>query len=337
MSDTGVLHADDGGPAFAGYDPLEPRSPDRAMRRILIISLGIHLLLLLLFWDSILGVVMEKEETVTVMMEEEPEKPKPQPKLIQQTQIHTAVQRQKDIQHEIQKIDPVQRHDQVKQVQVADITRVEAPKIVQQSDLTVARTDVFADRVAKVQPIQVNTKAPRVKSVSPVVTESSGPRKQIAAAPTINPKAVAVNAPNVTDGVLSAQSVAGAEEGARVGSVSGTTVSDRLATDGKASIGSTSKDCMTDPKCRKYLEMIRDRVYARWSVPSDVSAGKVVLSFRIDRGGTAHTIRQKRADDPNLGSTCVQAFRNASPFPAPPPEIQYLVSKGIAATFHYGN
>ena len=83
--------------------------------------------------------------------------------------------------------------------------------------------------------------------------------------------------------------------------------------------------------------MIRDRVYGRWHIPPDIDAGGVILSFRIDRGGSAHAIQLRSADEASLGNTCLAAFRHASPFPPPPKEILYIVNKKIRANFDYGN
>ena len=97
------------------------------------------------------------------------------------------------------------------------------------------------------------------------------------------------------------------------------------------------KDCNRDPICLAYIKQIRDRVYGRWHVPTGLSAGQVVIKFRVDRGGSAHGIELRKADDNGLGGTCLTAFRHASPFPPPPKEIHYIINKNIAATFDYGD
>ena len=102
--------------------------------------------------------------------------------------------------------------------------------------------------------------------------------------------------------------------------------SDRyLGEEGVPGAVKASKDCMRDPICLAYLKMIRDRVYARWQLPSSIAPGEVRLRFQIDRGGSAHGLRLVATDDSHLGDTCLAAFRHASPFPPPPREIEYLV------------
>jgi TonB family protein len=336
MTETGVLDAGGVHAAFGRYDPLAPPRRDRVLRRILLISLAIHLLLLFLFWDSIIGVVLDDDDTMIVrMVEEKP--PPPRPKVIAQTRLNTNVRKKRDVKREVVKLKPVERLDQVKMTKVDPLQRIEAPKIVEQGELTVARANVFADTYVPVKPIQVDTEAPRVRTVQSIAEPSGGPKLVESKGHSYDPKAIESTTPQAVEGILSSQTVAGAESGARVAALrSG--VSDRLLEgDGGGEFGGADKDCMKDPVCVAYLKMIRDRVYARWSVPEEAKAGRVILSFRIDRGGSAHNIREKHSDDSALGKTCVQAFRHASPFPPPPPEIQYLVNKGIAATFHYGN
>lgn len=324
---------------FAPYDPLAPRERDSPLRQILLVSLALHLIALFFFWDAIVGAVFEKDPTVIVRMleEKQPEPPKPRRKVIAQTRIDTRVERRREIRREIKEVRPVERLDQFKMQNIDPLHLTEAPRQVERRDLTVARTSVFADRVAPIQPMQIQTRVPTVRQIYVGGSPSAGPRKQLASGPRVDPKAIERAAPSTAKGVLSSATVQGSSSGARIAALrSGNSDLFSRGDDG-ASIGSVEKSCMKDRKCRAYLEMIRDRVYARWSIPEDIPAGRVTLSFRIDRGGSAHDIRQKRTDDPNLGMTCVQAFRNASPFPPPPAEISYLIDKGIAATFTYGD
>ncbi len=164
-----------------------------------------------------------------------------------------------------------------------------------------------------------------------------GPKRLEAAGPRVNPQAVDLSAPRVREGVIGPNAVEGSFEGARIAALE-SGVSDRYLNE-EGSPGLLTRrhgDCSRDPVCRAYLKMIRDRVYARWQIPASVAVGNVRLRFRIDRGGSAHGLGLVNTDDAHLGDTCLAAFRHASPFPAPPKEIEYLVGKGIIATFDYG-
>jgi TonB family protein len=95
------------------------------------------------------------------------------------------------------------------------------------------------------------------------------------------------------------------------------------------------KDCERDPVCAAYLEMMRKRVYERWLVPNDLRNGVVKLSFRLDRGGSAHDVQIVSASESRLGDTAALAFQHSSPFPPPPSSIYYIVNKRVTLTFNY--
>ncbi len=146
--------------------------------------------------------------------------------------------------------------------------------------------------------------------------------------------AVDVEAPVITEGQLSRNAIQGAVDGARIASLE-SGVSERMleGRGERGSLGGAALDCDSNGAFTRYLSLVEDRVYSRWHVAADVHAGKVQLAFRIDRGGSAHGIKVRSADDDELGRTCLAAFRHASPFPPPPKEIHYCISKTIIATF----
>lgn len=315
------------------YDPLAP-ARERSGRWILLVSALIHLILLIVFWDMLIGVVIEKEETVTVRMVEE--QPKLQRKVLAQRRIDTSVRQFRDVaQPEIQRVSPVRVLDQVEKIEVAPTQITEAPKKIVDRRVVTKTVSAFADTVAPVQPIQVDKVSPTVKQVK-AARASAGPRKLKAAGPIVAPKAAAIAAPTVTKGQISQNAVDGDLEGARIADLTSGTSEGMIKGTGKHGLVSSNKDCMNDPVCQAYLKLIRDRVYARWNVGNETAPGKVKLRFRIDRGGSAHNVKMAFADDSVLGESCLLAFRQASPFPPPPKEIHYLVNKGIVATFDYG-
>lgn len=325
--------------ALPRFDPLAPRPQERAFRRVMVVSIAIHLLLLFVFWNEIFGVVLAKDDTLTVRMLEE-EEPPPERKVIAQTQIDTRVQQFKELEQlEIQEIRPELRPD-TQQVDVAQLENIDAPKFVEHQDIRVQHQSVFADRPVRAPVLQPRkAAAPRaISAPTPRVITSSGPRKTTAASPRIDPKAVAAQPARRHEGVVSNRTVAGAESGDIAALKSGASDSFLRGTGEKGALGGNKNlDCMADPECRAYLKMIRDRVYARWTIPPEVDPGKVVLAFRIDRGGAAHGIVLRHTDDVTLGSTCQIAFRHASPFPPPSESIRYIVGKTLKAKFDYGS
>jgi TonB family protein len=323
--------------ALPRFDPLAPRPQERAFRRVLIVSLVLHLILLAVFWDQVFGVILEKDETVTVrMVEDEP--PPPRRKVIAQSRIDTQVQKFREFEQiEIQEIRP-EVLDQTQTVDLARLESIQAPRTVERTDIQVQRQSVFAEKPVAVPTVQVNRASPRVvASPAPrAARPSSGPRRVEAASPRANPKAISAQPAQVREGVVSSRSVAGAKSGDIAALEGGAGDAFLIGSGEKGELGGSDIDCMKDPKCLAYLKLIRDRVYARWTIPPDIEPGRVVLAFRVDRGGAAHNIQVRHSDDEMLGSTCRGAFRHASPFPPPPREIQYIVNKAIRATFHYG-
>ena len=320
--------------ALPRYDPLDRRR-DKSTLWILLLSLLLHLGLLFIFWDELIGMVIEVEETVTVRMVEE--KPKLQRKVLAQRRIDTRVRRFKDIsQPEIRRIQPVPVLRDTSKVEVDPMRMTEAPREIQNRKVVTRTVSAFADTPRPVQAVQIDRTAPTVRSVQ-AAQASAGPRKIQAAGPRVTAEAVDVEAPTVIRGQISRNAVAGDVEGARIAALESGTSEALLKGDGAGRSMGANKDCMKDPVCREYLRMIQERVYARWSVGGETAPGTVRLRFQIDRGGSAHSIVVKAADDRLLGDTCLAAFQHASPFPPPPKEIHYLVTKGIIATFRHGD
>ncbi|MBW2280007.1 MAG: hypothetical protein JRG76_00285 [Deltaproteobacteria bacterium] len=322
--------------SLPAFDPDERRN-DRSWW-LIILSLALHLALLLLFWDVLLDVFIPEEETVEVrMLEERPEPPKP--KILARRILDSSVKRFKNVvQPKVQQLKPVPEIHRADRVEVERMQITEAPKEVVRRKVDTTKVSAFAEVVTPIQPIEVDQVAPTVRRVS-VTKASAGPRKLEASGPITNPRAADVDAPEIVRGVASDTVVDGDLQGAKINARDSGTAESMLHGDGdRGSLpGGVAKDCRKDPVCLAYLRMIRDRVYSRWNPPVEVGAGTVDLRFRIDRGGSAHGLKVVRTDGKQLGSTCLQAFRHASPFPPPPKEIHYIITQGLVATFTHGN
>lgn len=324
--------------ALPRYDPLAP--PKRGSGRSLAaISIALHLGLLFFFWDFLLGAIQEEDEVVIVRMidekQPEPEPPKLRRKVLAQRRVDASVRRFKEIsQPEVVEVKAVSVLDQVRKVQVERTKLTEAPKSVEQRTVATKAVSAFAKTPARVQPVQISEVSGKVAQVQ-AARASAGPRKLVAAGPVTNARAARVNAPIVAQGVISQNAIEGDIQGARVADIESGT-SDRAfeGVGDRGLIGGRAKNCETDPVCLAYLEMIEDRVYSRWLIPREVGGGRVRLRFRIDRGGSAHSLSIANSSDEHLGKTCLEAFRHASPFPPPPREIHYIVNKPILASFN---
>ncbi len=317
------------------YDPLEERRRG-AGSWLTLASILLHLVLLIVFWDTLLGRLIEIEETVVVRMFEDPQ-PEPRKlvrKVLRQRMIDASVQRFKQIsQPQVVEVKPVEVLDSVRRVQVEQLELTEAPKQIEARKIMTEKINVFADRVAAPTATRITKTDAAVHQVR-AAKATSGPRKMDAAGPTPTTRAADIQAPTIRQGVISNNAVDGQVTGARVANIESGT-SDRMLSGAgeRGRLAGQAKDCMKDPVCRAYLAMIEDRVYSRWLVPAELRGGEVKLRFRIDRGGSAHSISVAGATDKLLGRTCVEAFRHASPFPPPPAEIHYLVNDWILANF----
>ncbi len=341
--------------SLRGYDPLAP-SPNQWRGRVIpLASIAIHLLLLALLWNTFLGTAVEVEEVVVVRMVEPPVRapdppaaaPNQRPKVLAQRRLDTAVRTfQEMAQPEVTRVSPtpvvdrMQPLDEVRKVEVAPTKLTEAPKTIEQRTLVSERVSRFADVPTPIQPAAISATEAGVREVQ-TARPSAGPRVMQAAGPDASATAIEISGPTVAEGEIGDISVEGSLDGAPIAALSSGT-SDRwleggggsgLGGEGSGRTGGGEPDCRTDPVCQRYLQMIRDRVYARWVVPLGLRGGHVVLRFRIDRGGSAHGISVAAATSDPLGASCLDAFRHASPFPPPPPEISYLVKSTIRARF----
>ena len=319
------------------YDPLARRS-DRKSMAIGIFSVLLHAFAMVFLWNVLFGDPLEPEETIVVSMVEEQKPPEPEPekarpKAIQRRTLNAATKQRKEVvQNEIRKITPVPVVAQVQKVEIDKPMRVEAPRKVTERTLVTRTVNEFAD-VQVQEPLEVASAVDAVKTVQEL-QQSSGPRRVEAAGPVV--QAADYNAPNVSDGVIDQMAAQGDVEGARISPVEAGNASRYTTGDGERGIQpGQNKDCSKDPVCLAYLKEIERRVYARWRPGAGTPGGKVQLAFQIDKSGAAYSVKLQRADDDVLGDTCATAFRQASPFPPPPPQIQYLTRKGIVANFFY--
>ena len=156
-------------PAIVGgiprYDPLTEDGERGKRWTIALVSIGLHLLLLALFWDAIIGAVFEKEEIVTVRVFE-PQPVKPEPKLRRKVLAHrvlnSSVTRFKQtVQPQVVERSEVQRLDSVRKVEVTKTRVAEAPKRIQQRNVTTRKVSVFSER-----PVAQPKTVPKVSNVS---------------------------------------------------------------------------------------------------------------------------------------------------------------------------
>ena len=250
----------------------------------------------------------------------------------------------------------------VKRIEVQPINRTQAPKALTQRQ--VAASTVQPLEVAQTQQATaVPTETPTLRQAPTVGQQSAGPRIVDAAGPITRSDAIDYQQATIADGVADSVTVAGDSNGPKIrslqsgsgslygaglgrgngtGSGGGNGTGDGIGNGTGSGIGDGSgsgggvRECSADPACLQYLEMIRQRVYTRWNPSKEVPVGKVRMSFRIDKSGSAHGIELVSTENKPLGESCMQAFRHASPFPPPPASIAYIFNKKLVATFDIG-
>ncbi|MCE2389992.1 MAG: TonB C-terminal domain-containing protein [Proteobacteria bacterium] len=316
------------------YDPLDDRGGRVPRWAIAVVSIGLHLALLAAFWNVILGAVLPREEVVLVRVFE-PE-PVPQPPELRRKRLAQRVPDASVIRHRPThqpEIVEKSRVERLESTQLAEVTRTAVTASPRRMQVEARALSVFSER-----PVAQPKRIPRAASAEVTRVRAApttrGPRLMEAASPEVSPRPALVSAPNVARGVIADNAVEGDVIGARVADVE---VGDsRALLDGAGRRGALvgeQRDCMADPVCVEYLERIRRRVYERWSVPPELGDGQVTLSFRLDRGGSAHDVEVARITDTLLGETASRAFRHASPFPPPPTSIHYIVNKPMRLIF----
>jgi hypothetical protein len=297
---------------------------------------------------------------------EEPERAVARPKMLARRTLRANVQQQREIvQREVTQIAPNPVLADVSKVEIQTQVRTTAPKLLNQRQVETATT---------VQPLQiatptqtasvVSTETPELRRAPTVSVSSAGPRVMQAASPNpVTDAGLDYQAPNIADGVVGEIAMSGDATGPKIrsldsgsgtrygtgigggsgnGSGAGNGSGNGIGSGNGRGTGSGSgdgtgsgRDCNSDPTCSRYLEMIRRRVYQRWTPARNTPGGKVQLSFRFDQSGMAHNIKVVRSENKDLGASCVDAFRHAIPFPPPPASIAYMIDQNLIATFDF--
>ncbi len=230
---------------------------------------------------------------------------------------------------------------QARKLEMASVATVKAPREVQRAARVVEHARAFQSAVqVTTSPLEVDANAPAIRG--PVqATEAgaaqAGPR-QVANGATVGRDNLAAlgTGSSVRDGIASNRDVLGSKTGVRAqvnwavgdGNLRGT------GGDGTGPGGITWSDCIARPEVRAYMERIRARVMARWSLPPSTRGNQSVkLRFTLDRAGSASAVGVVQSEDPLLGQSAQAALRSASPFDHMPERVRCLAGQPISATF----
>ena len=323
---------------------------------------GILGLLLWLAWmtpairEEILPVQLIKEEPKPIAKREEPApepvptpepalEPAPAPKAL-------AERRSMDFAPQAQAVAPqivnptvvAQASPQLnaQKLEMNQVAAVVAPKNISQATVVAERvTAVNSVAVAQTAKVDLGTSAaPALRGPANAALPagpSVGPRQIVAAGDTIG-TGTAVDmgsGSSVREGIASNRDVLGSPDGAPLANVS-TRVGEGFlrGEGGNGTGGGDISDCLSRPEVLQYQEQVRQRMYARWVVPSDVPVNqKVQLRFVLDASGSVMKTELVNASDSGLGQTAVDALRSAAPFAAMPERVRCLARRTLVGTF----
>ncbi len=86
------------------------------------------------------------------------------------------------------------------------------------------------------------------------------------------------------------------------------------------------------PEVQAYLQILYERIYARWTLPYGIENVHVTLLFAIDVAGSASSIQLVKGNNA-IGASAIDAMRASTPFPPMPERVRCLANKNINATF----
>jgi len=141
---------------------------------------------------------------------------------------------------------------------------------------------------------------------------------------------------SVREGIASNRDVLGSPNGAPLANVNTRVGEGYQQGDGGTGSGpgGTYLECTARPEVQEYLKQVRDRTFARWVLPPEISANQeVTLRFSLDAAGSAVRVDLVEADNDALGHSAVQALRSAAPFPPMSEAARCLARRPITATF----
>ena len=214
---------------------------------------------------------------------------------------------------------------EARKLEMSQVGQVAAPK-------EIGHAAVVAERVSPLSSVAA-AQASKVDVGSAAAPALRGPIETRApAGPSVGPRQVATSGTttgtgtitgpgagsSVREGIASNRDVLGSPKGAPLASVNTRVGDGFLRGDGGNGEGGGGGDgdCLNRPEVRSYADQIRERMYARWVLPTSATPdASVQLQFRLDRAGAVRSVEVLTASDSALGSSAVEALRSASPFP----------------------
>jgi len=140
------------------------------------------------------------------------------------------------------------------------------------------------------------------------------------------------------EGVVTGRDVAGVADGTPLAPDVQTRVTGEYMR-GTGSSGSGAgapgeRACAERPAVQAYVQVLRSRVYERWTVPEGASTDdEVTLRFTLDLAGSTTAVDLLSSASPAMGASALEAFQASAPFPPVPDAARCLVGRPYTAIF----
>jgi TonB family protein len=234
---------------------------------------------------------------------------------------------------------------QAQKIQMNEVAAVVAPKDISHATVVAERvTAVASIATAQVSKVDLGAAAaPALRgdaNAALPVGASAGPRQVVAQGNTTGTGS-AVNlgsGSSVREGIASNRDVLGVPSGAPLANVNTKVGTGFMHGDGGngTSMDGGGSDCTTRPEVQAYINMIHDRVYARWMAPKDLPADAdyvVNMRFTLDESGSLIEAQLQSSGNPAMGQSAVEALRASAPFAAMPDRVRCLARHGLTGRF----
>ncbi len=330
--------------------PMDFRDPDEGKSKLATggLSAAIHfgILGLLFLFASLNPEIVDEIIPVMLLREEAPKPPAPARRAL-------AERRKLDFAPAMQTVQPQIVNKRViaeaapaintEMLEMDSVNAAAAPTQVKRSAIDVDRVSAIGAvggyQASKVEVNHAAGPAVRgpIEAVGPV-GPSVGPRKVAGTdGNSFGTGSLAINqGSSVRDGVLTSRDVIGSPTGPVLVSVDTAVGEGNLSGPGGTGTGllpdGAGKDCTQRPEVQAYLQILYERIYARWTLPYGIENVHVTLLFAIDVAGSASSIQLVKGNNA-IGASAIDAMRASTPFPPMPERVRCLANKNINATF----
>ncbi|CAG0998225.1 hypothetical protein MYXO_02832 [Myxococcaceae bacterium] len=179
-----------------------------------------------------------------------------------------------------------------------------------------------------------------VEGAAPV-GQSVGPRQVVTSGGTVGSGTEVANlgGSSVREGVVTGRDVLGSPTGAPLASINTRVGQGNLQGDGGTGAGQGGgggggPGCTESAEAKAYLEEVRQRMLARWTLPDGIAGDQTVrIRFKLDAAGSVVAADVLGGGDPRLNASAVDALRSASPFPPMSDRVRCMAGQALVGSY----